>query len=122
MPSRNDKRHFLREFATLVRDNKQILFGKFTAKLTHKNKLDKWEEIRVQMVNKGFTALANRSSDYCRDITWQNIRRGTMDKRPPTGDSPRDDWDEVKHLKRLNKNEKFSFSSMILSTKFWEMM
>ena len=112
----------MREFATLVRDNKQILFGKFTAKLTHKNKLGKWEEIRVQMVYKGFTALANRSSDYCQDTTWQNIKRGTMDKRPPTGNPPRDDWDEVKYLKKLNKNENFSFSSMILFTKFCETM
>ena len=103
MSSRSDKRQQLREFATLVRDNKQILFGKFTATLTHKKKLEKWEEIRIEMVNKGFHALANRSSDYCRDTTWQNIKRTTMDKRPPTGDSPRDDWDEVKHLKKLNK-------------------
>ena len=41
------------EFVKEVQSNKELLFGKFTNAVTNTKKLEKWEEIRKMLVDKG---------------------------------------------------------------------
>lgn len=54
----------------LINENKEILFGKFSDKLTHEVKINKWKEITKNVNNSGIT---DKDWKYLRDTTWQLI-------------------------------------------------
>lgn len=58
----------------ILREHKDILFGKFTATLTHQIKIAKWKEITEQA--HALCALdVNKDWRYLRNTLWQNWRK-----------------------------------------------
>ena len=89
-------------FVRKVHEGKDVLFGKFTNKLTGPMKKEKWEELLQYGRKIGINTLNGKDTEYVRKIYWQNIRRATLAKhRPkPTGESPDPnyDWNEVSFI------------------------
>lgn len=80
-------------FVKLVQKDKDLLFGSFKGDNDHSRKIDKWEEIRVVMVNAGEIALSNKNSEYVRKHYWQNRRKKALNNRDVvqvSGSSPAD--------------------------------
>ncbi|KAF2891034.1 hypothetical protein ILUMI_15139 [Ignelater luminosus] len=65
---------------TRIRENKEMLFDKFSEKLTKEDKDKKWEEITDEAKSLGVIGGA-RSWTYLRDTTWQNWRKTAFSKR-----------------------------------------
>lgn len=63
----------------LIRDEREILFGAFSSKLTKIHKMDAWERILEEAKNLGLISTSKTAS-YIRDIFWQNLRKRTMKK------------------------------------------
>ncbi|XP_047988873.1 uncharacterized protein LOC125228371 [Leguminivora glycinivorella] len=61
-----------------IQENKNILFGKFSDKLTHAIKINKWKEITQNLNDLG---IMEKDWKYLRDTMWQNWKRRTMEKR-----------------------------------------
>lgn len=59
----------------LIRDNKDVLFGKFTNVLTHEVKVEKWKDIAEKVKASG---IYSKDWKYLRDTTWQNWRKRTI--------------------------------------------
>jgi hypothetical protein len=60
---------------SLVYENKEVLFGRFSEKLTHDMKINKWKEIAEQLKSLG---IFSKDWKYLRDTTWQNFRKRTI--------------------------------------------
>jgi hypothetical protein len=70
----------------LIYENKERLFGKFTASLTAKNKEGLWSKLHDQCVAMGFTLVPVNCGlppwRYLRDTIWaSNMKRRTLEKR-----------------------------------------
>ncbi|XP_047986608.1 uncharacterized protein LOC125226616 [Leguminivora glycinivorella] len=63
---------------SLIYENKDTLFGRFSEKLTHEIKIKKWKEIAEQLNS---LSIYNKDWKYLRDTTWQNFRKRTIEKR-----------------------------------------
>lgn len=59
----------------VIRDNKDVLFGKFTNVLTHEVKVEKWKDIAEKVKASGIYC---KEWKYLRDTTWQNWRKRTI--------------------------------------------
>lgn len=59
----------------LIREEKDVLFGRFTSQLTHEQKVGTWKRVAEKA-----TAIGAFSRDwkYLRDTTWQNWRKRTI--------------------------------------------
>jgi hypothetical protein len=75
-------------FAELVQENKDILFGKFTATLTQDVKHKKWEDIRTCLVSRGALQYANKTPKELSQIYGDMKRRALerVRKRRTTGE------------------------------------
>ena len=62
---------------TMIRDNKELLFGKFSNTVSHAVKEEKWEEILSSAIAMNLVGSDKKCSDL-RNVTWQNWRRSTM--------------------------------------------
>jgi hypothetical protein len=70
------------DFLNLVLDKKDILFGSLSATLTAQKKQQCWQSIRANLMAAGGSALAEKSTwKSLRDVTWQDCRRRTVQKR-----------------------------------------
>ncbi|KAF2886079.1 hypothetical protein ILUMI_20095 [Ignelater luminosus] len=70
---------------TRIRENKKMLFGKFSKKLTKADKDKKWEEITDKAKSLGVVEGA-KSWTYLRDITWKNWRKTALKAGRGSGD------------------------------------
>lgn len=86
----------------MIRQNRDTLFGAFSADLTKIDKHEAWEQIADEAKNLGLIA-SNKDVHYVRDTFWQNLRKRTMkkiDDHKVTGasggaDAKLDDIDEI---------------------------
>ena len=62
---------------TLIRDKKDVLFGKFSSRLTKKDKDKAWEEVGEEAKALGVIGQ-ERDAAYLRDTTWQNWRKRAL--------------------------------------------
>jgi hypothetical protein len=81
-------------FVKAVQANKDLLFGPLSPTVTDALKLQKWEEIRQMLVDKGDPLLATKDTQYIKTDFWQMIRGSTMERfdecKPTTGEAPKD--------------------------------
>ncbi|KAF2901498.1 hypothetical protein ILUMI_04681 [Ignelater luminosus] len=78
---------------TRIRENKEMLFGKFSKKLTKEDKDKQWEEIIDEAKSSGVIGGA-KSCTYLHNTTWQNWRKRALakrDNRKKTGRGSGDD-------------------------------
>lgn len=59
----------------LIKEKKDILFGKFSSSLTHDIKTKTWIDINEKIKAVG---IFNKDWKYLRDTTWQNWRKRTI--------------------------------------------
>ena len=64
----------------LIRDGKEILFGKFLPQLTAEMKTKAWAEIweHCRSMWFSFAKDSKRGIVYLRDVWWQNLRKTTV--------------------------------------------
>jgi hypothetical protein len=60
-----------------IRENRDVLFGSFSEKLTKKDKNACWQEIHKKCSSLGLVA-PNKDWSYTRDVFWQNLKKATM--------------------------------------------
>lgn len=67
-------------FCQKIFENKDILFGKHSTKITQEEKAKIWDKIRVQLANAGAVELADKSA---KDLAtkFSDMKRRTMEKR-----------------------------------------
>lgn len=58
-----------------LRDRKEILFGKFSEKLTHDKKVSEWKTITDILYPQNI--IKDKNWKYVRDVLWQNLKRTT---------------------------------------------
>ena len=76
-------------FLNLVKEKKDIIFGKFSDEITRETKLQAWKDI-VEQLKVYVKLAADKEVSYFRDTVWPNLKRYTMekrDKRKKTGES-----------------------------------
>jgi hypothetical protein len=64
-----------------ILESKEVLFGKFSEKLTNKDKELKWSEIRQNMVAEGFTKYEDKNWKQLRDVDWATTKKRSIEKR-----------------------------------------
>ena len=62
---------------TMIREEKEILFGSFSEKLTKATKIEKWREVHNLAQSIGLVKI-EKEWTYTRDVLWPNIKRSTM--------------------------------------------
>jgi hypothetical protein len=65
-------------FANLVKENKDILFGRVTPTLRNIDKYTKWKAIYDELVSHGAVI---KDPAYLRDRMWDNLKRGATEKK-----------------------------------------
>jgi hypothetical protein len=68
-------------FVKMVQLHKDLLFGAFSPTVTAAAKIEKWEEIRQEMVKKGDKLVAAKDAKYLQSTLWKNIATKTKEKR-----------------------------------------
>lgn len=63
----------------LIREQRALLFGAFSSKVSKKQKNEAWEKITTTAKSKGLVP-ENKDAAYIRDTYWQNLRKRTMRK------------------------------------------
>ncbi|KAI6208047.1 hypothetical protein M3Y96_00073300 [Aphelenchoides besseyi] len=66
-------------FLDAIFERKDLLFGRFSAKLTTVEKNEHWEQVRSQLVSHGFSKVPTTES--LRGVHWQNLQRRAKEKR-----------------------------------------
>ena len=62
---------------SLIRDNKDLLFGAFSNTITYEIKENKWKSIYDELKSIGFLAHI-KDYKHLRDVMWQNWKRRTI--------------------------------------------
>lgn len=68
------------EFLRLVKEKKDILFGKFSPKLTYEMKRDAWTEIGKRLVCGGAIQFAEKDWEGLRS-TYGDMKRRTLERK-----------------------------------------
>uniref|UniRef100_A0A915IS12 Regulatory protein zeste n=1 Tax=Romanomermis culicivorax TaxID=13658 RepID=A0A915IS12_ROMCU len=68
------------KFLAKVQENKDVLFGQFSDKLTKKDKIEKWTMILNYMRAINYPLPPNADFTYIRDTVWQNFRKRVQGK------------------------------------------
>lgn len=61
----------------MIRESKDILFGKFTSKLTKSDKVAEWKKITDTCQALGLVPT-NKDYGYVRDTFWPNLKKTTV--------------------------------------------
>lgn len=64
---------------TLIREKKEVLFGKHSPNLTNEMKISAWREV-MELAQSLDIIPIEKEWTYVRDTTWQNWRRATVVK------------------------------------------
>ncbi|GAB0099107.1 hypothetical protein DMENIID0001_149390 [Sergentomyia squamirostris] len=68
------------EVLRIIAEKKEVLFGRFSAALTHDDKQRAWDEVCAEGKAMGWVGQ-NVTSHHIREISWQNWRKRTIQKR-----------------------------------------
>lgn len=68
-------------FVKKVQENQELLFGPLSPTVTAAKKNEKWEEIRLQLVDKGDRLLSGKNASYMQSTYWKSISTKAKEKR-----------------------------------------
>lgn len=74
------KRNNNETFCQRILENKDVLFGKHSTKITQEDKLKIWEKIRKELANAGAVEFAGKSAKELA-AKFSDMKRRTMEKR-----------------------------------------
>lgn len=77
MGKRDSQRRIKLCILNKIKENKDILFAKFSSTLDRQKKASKWHEITTYAQSLGAVDAA-RDATYLRDVWWPNARKATM--------------------------------------------
>ena len=86
------------KFVKEVQKNKTLLFDAFSPTVTDAAKMEKWEEIRVKMVEEeGDELLRDKTAEYVKKTYWQRIRGDALERfdKARTGSEPKEKYKAV---------------------------